>query len=139
MYPDCFLGLYRTSGGEDLGLSFADFALCLLAISRDELGPAVCLSDAVTFCKKLHLKDLALAQACSAGNPAAWELFVQRYRARLYAAALVLTRDDSAACELADSISGDLFGCATARAKVVVRSLLPTPGAGLSTTGLKRC
>lgn len=59
--------------------------------------------------EQLHLEDLALAQACSLGIPSAWEQFSQRYREKLYAMALAISRSDAAARELADSIYGDLY------------------------------
>ncbi len=114
MYPDCFLELYKTAEGEEVGLSFVDFTQCLLDLGRNEFGPGVRKSQVADFCKKLHIKDLALAQACSRGSAVAWDRFLHRYRNRLYAAALVLARDESVAGELVDSLSGDLFGCASA-------------------------
>jgi RNA polymerase sigma-70 factor, ECF subfamily len=62
----------------------------------------------------LHARDLALARACSAGNEAAWEVFVAEYRQELYRAARAITgKADSyepAARELADSLYADLYG-----------------------------
>lgn len=114
MYPDCFLEFYKAAEGEEVGLSFADFVQCLLDLGRNEFGPDASKSQILAFCKKLHIRDLALAQACSRGSAVAWDRFLHRYRDRLYAAALVLARDESVAGELADSMSGDLFGCASA-------------------------
>jgi RNA polymerase sigma-70 factor (ECF subfamily) len=86
--------LYAESEAESFGISLEDFAR---ALSRtDEPG-------------KLYLKDLALALACSRGVVRAWEVFEQRYRDRLYRAALVIARFDSVARELADSLYGEIF------------------------------
>lgn len=109
MYPDYFLELYDASESKSIGLSFADFAQCLVDLGRGGPGLGITGPQALDFYWKLHLRDLALAQACSRGIPVAWERFMRRYRDRLYAAALVLTKDDSVARELSDSISGDLF------------------------------
>ena len=57
----------------------------------------------------LHLPDLALACACSAGNPAAWEQFVAEYRHALYRAAAAIA-GESRSRELADSLYAELYG-----------------------------
>jgi RNA polymerase sigma-70 factor (ECF subfamily) len=57
----------------------------------------------------LHLGDLALAAACSAGNPAAWDTFVLQYRPELYRAGRAIA-GDSQGRELADSLYAELFG-----------------------------
>ena len=137
MYPDCFLEIYKASEGEDIGLSFADFVQCVLDVCRKELGSGITRPQALEFCKELHFKDLALAQACSRGSTAAWERFMQRYRERLYATALVLARDEAAACELADSISGDLFGCGTATSEISCSKLASYSGRGSLDSWLK--
>jgi RNA polymerase sigma factor (sigma-70 family) len=61
----------------------------------------------------LHVQDLALARACSAGNAAAWDFFVTRFRPELYRAARAIvggSGGDAAARELADSLYADLYG-----------------------------
>lgn len=137
MYPDCFLELYKLAEGEDVGLSFADFAECLSHLSRNELGPDAAWPQAVDFCRKLHLKDLALARACSEQSEVAWERFWERYRNRLYSAALVLARDESVASDLADSITGDLFGCSAERSGIRCSKLLSYTGRGSLDNWLK--
>ena len=57
----------------------------------------------------LHLQDLALAAACSAGNAAAWDVFVTQYRPELYRAARAIA-GESQGRELADSLYAELFG-----------------------------
>ncbi len=57
----------------------------------------------------LHLPDMALAIACSAGNEPAWEFFVAQYRPELYRAARAIA-GDSRGRELADSLYADLYG-----------------------------
>jgi len=61
----------------------------------------------------LRVEELALARACAAGNNSAWELFLTRYREKLYLSALRIAREDSAARELADSLYADLYGTTT--------------------------
>ncbi len=57
----------------------------------------------------LQAVDLALACACSDGNPAAWDFFVAQYRPELYRAARAIA-GESAARELADSLYAELYG-----------------------------
>jgi RNA polymerase sigma-70 factor (ECF subfamily) len=99
-YPAYFRKLYQESEAERVGLTFADFAQSLR-----EIHPSFGEGSYRT----LHLKDLALAQACIRAIPGAWDTFSQRYRDGLLAAALIISRNDSVAHELADSIYGDIF------------------------------
>jgi RNA polymerase sigma factor (sigma-70 family) len=62
-----------------------------------------------TYLTGLQLSDLALARACSAGNSAAWDFFVTRFRPELYRAARAIVGDANAR-ELADSLYADLYG-----------------------------
>jgi RNA polymerase sigma-70 factor (ECF subfamily) len=66
------------------------------------------------YLESLHLTDLALACACSAGDTAAWEYFIEHYRPELYRAArAILSKSggsDSQARDLADSLYADLYG-----------------------------
>jgi RNA polymerase sigma-70 factor (ECF subfamily) len=112
VYPDYFAELYGASQAKDVGLSFAEFAETLLSLGRAHLSPGAARHQALAFYRTLHLRDLALARACCLGIDVAWEYFIHRYRERLYAAALVLARNESIARELADSIAGDLFDSA---------------------------
>ncbi len=67
------------------------------------------------YLKSLHLQDLALACACSAGIEKAWEFFVDHFREDLRRAASAMLRasgcaDDARAEELADSLHAELYG-----------------------------
>ncbi len=66
------------------------------------------------YLETLQAADLALACACSAGNEAAWDHFIARYRQELYRAARAIGgRSDSGevnARELADSLYAELYG-----------------------------
>jgi len=66
-----------------------------------------------TFFLSLRLDELALARACAAGSNPAWEIFLTRYREKLYLSALRIAREDSAARELADTLYADLYGTTT--------------------------
>src|SRR4029079_9793843 len=57
----------------------------------------------------LHLRDLALACACAAGEDRAWDHFIREHRPILYRAADALVPGGGAR-ELADSLYADLYG-----------------------------
>ena len=65
----------------------------------------------------LRVEELALARACAAGHERAWEVFLTRYRAKLYDIAGYIAKESSAARELADSIYADLYGTTTREGK----------------------
>ncbi|HYL46740.1 MAG TPA: sigma-70 family RNA polymerase sigma factor [Candidatus Limnocylindrales bacterium] len=80
--------------------------------SKKFCNPAPAAVDAAAtekFLSGLQLQELALACACSAGNEAAWEHFVAKYRPELHRAARAIA-GDSRGRELADSIYAELFG-----------------------------
>jgi hypothetical protein len=60
------------------------------------------------YISSLRIEDLALAVACVAGDELAWEHVVITYRPILYRAASVLTGDDAAGRELADTLCAEL-------------------------------
>src|SRR5207245_2449375 len=57
-----------------------------------------------------RVEELALARACAAGSNSAWEIFLTRFREKLYQSALRIAREDSAARELAATLYADLYG-----------------------------
>jgi RNA polymerase sigma-70 factor (ECF subfamily) len=61
----------------------------------------------------LRVEELALARACAAGHERAWEVFMLRYREKLYDIAGYIAKESSAARDLADSTYGDLYGTVT--------------------------
>jgi len=61
------------------------------------------------YVRGLHLEDLALACACTAGHEGAWEHVIRELRPVLYRAADALDASGGAR-ELADSIYADLYG-----------------------------
>jgi len=102
--------LYKRSRASDVGLSEQEFARILDEIAAKYLRAE---GDALEFCRGLRLEELALARACAAGHERAWEVFLTRYREKLYDAARTITREDSSARELADSLYADLYGTET--------------------------
>jgi RNA polymerase sigma-70 factor, ECF subfamily len=109
---DLLAELHVKAGGETVGLTRESFALVLLEVgSKHAAGASP--SEARAFFLSLRVDELALARACAAGHNAAWELFLTRYREKLYLAALRIAREDSAARELADTLYADLYGTGT--------------------------
>jgi RNA polymerase sigma-70 factor (ECF subfamily) len=102
--------LYRKSGGQEIGLSAAEFTALLYAISAKYLPAAAAASDQKALLSSLRIEDLALAHACAAGHERAWEVFLTRFREKLYDVAAYITREASSARELADSLYADLYG-----------------------------
>jgi len=68
------------------------------------------VQDQIALVKSLHIEELVLARACSAGNDAAWDALLSRYRTDLYRAACQMTRDDAAGRELAKGLYAELYG-----------------------------
>ena len=94
--------LYAQSRAQEFGLNLADFAKILQRVGK---GPW-----SETALRALKIEELALAQGCAAGNEHAWDVFLVRYREKLYDAARHITREESSARELADSLYGELYG-----------------------------
>jgi RNA polymerase sigma-70 factor (ECF subfamily) len=88
------------------------FAAVLRDIQRKYL-PQASPDEAADFCGALRLEELVLARACAAGNERAWQDFISRYRNKLRAMALHITRDAAHASDLADSLFADLYGVNT--------------------------
>ncbi len=64
--------------------------------------------DIERYQQSLHLADLALACACMAGHPEAWDHFVAEFRPALYRAADAIDRSGGAR-EVADALYGELY------------------------------
>ena len=105
--------LYAKSGCEKFGLTGENFAAILRSVTTKCLPAEVSKSEARKFLLTLHVDELGLARACAAGDNSAWEIFLIRYREKLYQAALRIAREDSAARELADSLYAELYGTST--------------------------
>src|SRR5215471_8360668 len=103
--------LHAKAGCEKFGLTRESFGVILCEVGSKH--GATTESAARTFILSLRVDELALARACAAGNNSAWEVFLTRYREKLYLAALRIAREDSAARELADTLYADLYGTTT--------------------------
>jgi|tagenome__1003787_1003787.scaffolds.fasta_scaffold20989840_3 RNA polymerase sigma-70 factor (ECF subfamily) len=102
--------LHRKSGCDKIGLTRESFAEILCEVGSKHAAPE---SELRTFLLSLRVDELALARACAAGHDVAWEIFLTRYREKLYLSALRIAREDSAARELADTLYADLYGTST--------------------------
>jgi RNA polymerase sigma-70 factor (ECF subfamily) len=104
--------LYEKSHAADFGLKGEQFAAILDEVATKHLPRASQTARHELF-TSLRLEDLLLARACALGNERAWEVFMLRFREKLYAAAAFIARESSAARELADSVYADLYGTRT--------------------------
>jgi RNA polymerase sigma-70 factor (ECF subfamily) len=101
--------LHERCGAAAYGMDREQFASILRDIQSKYL-PQASPDEAADFCGALRLEELALARGCAAGNERAWQDFISRYRNKLRAMALHITRDGAHASELADSLFADLYG-----------------------------
>jgi len=104
--------LHERCGAAAYGLDREQFAAILREIQSKYL-PHGSQDEAADFCGALRLEELVLARGCAAGNERAWQNFISRYRHKLHAMALHITRDAAHAAELADSLFADLYGVNT--------------------------
>jgi RNA polymerase sigma-70 factor, ECF subfamily len=105
--------LHAKSGCEKIGMARESFAAILCDVATKYLPAGNTEAEARAFLLTLRVEELALARACAAGNNSAWELFLTRYREKLYLSALRIAREDSAARDLADSLYAELYGTTT--------------------------
>jgi RNA polymerase sigma-70 factor, ECF subfamily len=109
------LDLYEKSRGEDFGLSREQFVAILREVAAKYM-PSGTLSGGANhrklaeFLRSLRVEDLVLARACGFGSERAWDVFLLRYRGKLYDIAAYITKESSAARDLADSLYADLYG-----------------------------
>lgn len=102
--------LYRQSGAVKFRLTEQQLSLILQEVGAKYLPAGAGQAEASGFYRSLRVEELALARACAAGSDAAWEIFLVRYREKLYDAARAIASDESTGRELADSLYADLFG-----------------------------
>ena len=103
--------LHAKAGCERIGITRESFSVILCEVGTKCAAGSE--AEARSFFLSLRIDELALARACVAGDNSAWEIFLTRYREKLYLSALRIAREDSAARELADSLYADLYGTTT--------------------------
>ncbi|MGH9510750.1 MAG: RNA polymerase sigma factor [Terriglobales bacterium] len=105
--------LYAKSAALAFGLTLPQFTAILGEIGSRHFDTQRREVAALrNFYSSLRIDDLVLARACSQGNDRAWEVFLARYREKLYDVAGYIAKEAAAARELADSIYADLYGTA---------------------------
>jgi RNA polymerase sigma-70 factor (ECF subfamily) len=109
--------LYRKSKGAEFGLTVESFEQVIQEVIAKYLPAKAPRSGVHDLCASLRIEELALARACAAGHERAWEVFLTRYREKLYNIAGFIAKESSAARELADSIYADLYGTSTREGK----------------------
>jgi RNA polymerase sigma-70 factor, ECF subfamily len=107
---DLLAELHTEGACEKIGLTQESFAAILCDVATKYLSAGASQGDARIFLLTLRVEELALARACAAGSNSAWELFLTRYREKLYQSALRIAREDSSARDLADSLYAELYG-----------------------------
>ena len=105
--------LHAKSECGKIGLARDNFATILCEVAAKHTSASTTEQEIRTFLLSLRVDELALARACAAGSNSAWEIFLTRYREKLYLSALRVAREDSAARELADTLYADLYGTNT--------------------------
>jgi RNA polymerase sigma-70 factor (ECF subfamily) len=105
--------IYQKSRSEEFGLTRQQFDSVLQEIAWKYLPADGTQNDVRELCVSLRAEELALARACALGHEHAWEVFLTRYREKLYDIAGYITKESSAARELADSIYAELYGTTT--------------------------
>jgi RNA polymerase sigma-70 factor, ECF subfamily len=105
--------LHAKSGCEKIGLTRESFAVILCEVGTKHATATTSETEIRTFFLSLRVDELALARACAAGVNSAWEIFLTKFREKLYLSALRIAREDSAARELADTLYADLYGTNT--------------------------
>ena len=101
-----FADLYAKSRAAEFALAPAQFVQLVSDIAAKHSSGA----KVEEYCLTLRIEDLVLARSCAAGNERAWEIFMLRFREKLYDVARQITREDSSGRELADCIYADLYG-----------------------------
>ena len=109
MLPDV-QRLYAASPAKSYGISEAQFARILDEVTNKYLPPGATVAHAREMVCALRVDELVLARGCAAGNDAAWEHFLTRFREKMYGAAYSIAKQDSVARELADSLYANLYG-----------------------------
>jgi RNA polymerase sigma-70 factor (ECF subfamily) len=100
---------YGESGAESYGITPQSFTEIVAAVV-DRYAAGATPAERRELVRSLRVEELALARACSAGNNAAWNAFVARFRVPLFATACRLTKDETSARDLADELNADLYG-----------------------------
>lgn len=100
---------FAKSNGEKYGLTLPRFQEILEQVAS-KYSAGASQAEKVRLWNELRLEELALARCCAAGHELAWQVFMSRYREKLYDIARGITKEDSSGRDLADSLYADLYG-----------------------------
>ena len=103
--------LYCKSHGAEFAITAEQFTIILVEIST-KYCPGAPAQEIRELYSSLRVEELVLARACAHGHERAWEVFMNRYREKLYEVAGYIAKESSNARELADSLYADLYGTA---------------------------
>ncbi|HJX85384.1 MAG TPA: sigma-70 family RNA polymerase sigma factor [Candidatus Angelobacter sp.] len=101
--------LFEKSGGARYGLTVAVFGQILEQVAA-KYAPGATQPKKLQLWLELRVEELAMARGCAAGHELAWQDFLTRYREKLYDISRGITKEDSSARDLADSVYADLYG-----------------------------
>jgi RNA polymerase sigma-70 factor, ECF subfamily len=101
--------LFEKSGGARYGLTVTVFGQVLEQVAV-KYAPGAAEPKKLQLWQELRVEELAMARGCAAGHEIAWQDFLTRYREKLYDIARGITKEDSSARDLADSVYADLYG-----------------------------
>ncbi len=107
-----FAELYHKGKAAEFGLAPEQFVALLEEVAI-RCAPEATQKQKEEFCSRLYIEDLVLTRMCAAGNERAWEVFMRRFREKLYDVGRQITREDSAGRDLADSVYAELYGTRT--------------------------
>jgi RNA polymerase sigma-70 factor, ECF subfamily len=116
--------LFADGGAGRFGLSNEHFTATLADSCGKYLSAEADAATVREFLSKLRVEELILARACAAGNEAAWETFLLRYRKSLYQAGISIAGDYQLGRDLADSLYADLWGAGNKRGTSVLNSYM---------------
>ena len=107
--------LWATAEAAACDLTVEEFGVALAAVgAKFNYGvPLAAHPDAaekIAFLRALRLNELALAHACALGREAAWQRFLNLYRAPLTQAAIAISGSATLGHDLADSLYSELYG-----------------------------
>jgi RNA polymerase sigma-70 factor (ECF subfamily) len=101
--------LFEKSGGTRFGLTLVVFEEILEQVATKYVCGGTA-AQKIQLWRELRVEELVLARGCAAGHNQAWTEFLGRYREKLYDIARGITKEDSSARDLADSLYADLYG-----------------------------
>jgi RNA polymerase sigma-70 factor (ECF subfamily) len=101
--------LCADSGATRFGISPAQFLQYVTDVVTKYAADAP-TPEQLRLVEKLRIDELVLARACSLGNDAAWDIFLNRFRASLYESAYRIAGSDATGRELADELYAELYG-----------------------------